>query len=164
MVQALPETLTFEAFLDWYPDGQGRYELIDGIVAEMPPTGDREEVGAFIARKLNVEIDRLGQPWFIPRTYIVRPPVLASGYQPDVLVVNRPSLDQEPLWKKSSVITRGDSILNAQYADLPGDFSDLALVAISERLGIAAIATLDKDFDIYRRYRKRPLGYDVARS
>lgn len=46
--------------------------------------------------------------------------------------------------------------LNAQYADLPGDFSDLALVTISERLNIEAIATLDKDFDIYRRYRKQP--------
>lgn len=46
--------------------------------------------------------------------------------------------------------------LNAQYADLPGDFSDLSLVAISERLNIAAIATLDKDFDIYRRYSKQP--------
>lgn len=45
--------------------------------------------------------------------------------------------------------------LNAQYADLPGDFSDLALVSISERLNIAEIATLDKDFDIYRRYRKK---------
>lgn len=45
--------------------------------------------------------------------------------------------------------------LNAQYADLPGDFADLALVAISERLDIGAIATLDKDFDIYRRYRKQ---------
>lgn len=46
--------------------------------------------------------------------------------------------------------------LNAKYADLPGDFADLALVAISERLDIAAIATLDGDFDIYRRYRKQP--------
>lgn len=43
--------------------------------------------------------------------------------------------------------------LNAKYADLPGDFSDLSLVVISERLDIGAIATLDKDFDIYRRYR-----------
>jgi len=48
--------------------------------------------------------------------------------------------------------------LNAQYADLPGDFSDLALVSISERLNIADIATLDKDFDIYRRYRKQPFN------
>jgi uncharacterized protein len=46
--------------------------------------------------------------------------------------------------------------LNAQYADLPGDFADLSLIAISERLDISAIATLDSDFDIYRRYRKQP--------
>jgi uncharacterized protein len=46
--------------------------------------------------------------------------------------------------------------LNTQYADLPGDFSDLSLVAISERLNISAIATLDKDFNIYRRYRNQP--------
>lgn len=46
--------------------------------------------------------------------------------------------------------------LNTQYADLPGDFADLSLVAISERLDIAAIATLDKDFNIYRRYRREP--------
>ncbi len=46
--------------------------------------------------------------------------------------------------------------LNAQYADLPGDFADLSLIVISERLNIAAIATLDKDFDIYRRYRRHP--------
>ncbi len=45
--------------------------------------------------------------------------------------------------------------LNAQYADLPGDFADLSLIAISERLEISAIATLDSDFDIYRRYRKQ---------
>ena len=46
--------------------------------------------------------------------------------------------------------------LNAQYADLPGDFADLSLVVISERLDISAIATLDKDFDISRRYRRQP--------
>lgn len=46
--------------------------------------------------------------------------------------------------------------VNAQYADLPADFSDLALVAISERLDISGIATLDKDFDVYRRYRDQP--------
>ena len=32
----------------------------------------------------------------------------------------------------------------------------LSLIAISERLNIEAIATLDKDFDIYRRYRNQP--------
>ncbi|MEO1389471.1 MAG: VapC toxin family PIN domain ribonuclease [Cyanobacteria bacterium J06634_6] len=48
--------------------------------------------------------------------------------------------------------------LNSQYADLPGDFADLALVSISERLNIAEIVTLDKDFDIYRRYRNQPFN------
>ena len=45
--------------------------------------------------------------------------------------------------------------LNQQYADLPGDFADLSLIAISERLNIPAIATLDSDFDVYRRYRRQ---------
>jgi uncharacterized protein len=45
--------------------------------------------------------------------------------------------------------------LNQQYKDIPADFADLSLVAISERLDIAAIATLDSDFDIYRRYRNQ---------
>jgi predicted nucleic acid-binding protein len=46
--------------------------------------------------------------------------------------------------------------LNLTYQDLPADFTDLSLIAISERLNIAAIATLDKDFNIYRRYRNQP--------
>jgi hypothetical protein len=54
--------------------------------------------------------------------------------------------------------------LNEQYADLPGDFADLSLIAISERLNIAAIVTLDSDFDIYRRYRKQPFKRVVLPS
>ena len=46
--------------------------------------------------------------------------------------------------------------LNVKNADLRADFADLTLIAISERLDIAAIATLDSDFDVYRRYRKQP--------
>lgn len=110
MVQALPQPLTFEDFLEWYPEGQGRYELIDGIIAEMTPTGDHEQVGAFIARKLNVQIENQALPWFIPRTYIVHPPGVASGYQPDVLVLNPAELVHEPRWKTASIITRGASV------------------------------------------------------
>ncbi len=46
--------------------------------------------------------------------------------------------------------------LNQQYRNIPADFADLSLVVISERLDIPAIATLDSDFDIYRRYRNQP--------
>ena len=46
--------------------------------------------------------------------------------------------------------------LNRRYADLPGDFADLTLVSLSERLDVAEILTLDSDFDVYRRFRKQP--------
>ncbi len=150
MTQAVPTTLTFrtfEEFIEWYPDGRGRYELIEGVVVEMNPTGDHEEVAAFLNRKLNVEIDRLNLPYFIPRTYLVKPPRdefwdntdsprlgylsapverhvvkgcpcypekllpnSISGYQPDVLVLDRGTLEAEPLWKKSATITLGSSV------------------------------------------------------
>jgi len=46
--------------------------------------------------------------------------------------------------------------LNERYADLPGDFVDLTLICLSERLDIAEILTLDSDFEIYRRFRREP--------
>jgi predicted nucleic acid-binding protein len=46
--------------------------------------------------------------------------------------------------------------LNQTYADLPGDFADLTLVTLSERLDVAEILSLDSDFDIYRRFRHEP--------
>lgn len=110
MIQALPETLTFEQFLDWYPDGRGRYELHNGVVIGMNPTGDPEEVAAFLNRKLNVEIDRLNLPYFIPRTYLLKPKDAQTGYQPDVMVLDREMLESEPFWKKSSTILQGKSV------------------------------------------------------
>ncbi len=32
----------------------------------------------------------------------------------------------------------------------------LSLVVLSERLNIAAILSLDSDFDVYRRFRRQP--------
>jgi predicted nucleic acid-binding protein len=46
--------------------------------------------------------------------------------------------------------------LNESYADLPGDFADLTLVALSERLDVKEILSLDADFDVYRRFRREP--------
>ncbi|GDX74329.1 hypothetical protein LBMAG40_09860 [Cyanobium sp.] len=39
---------------------------------------------------------------------------------------------------------------------MPGDFADLTLVTLSERLEIAEILSLDSDFDGYRRFRREP--------
>lgn len=45
----------------------------------------------------------------------------------------------------------------AQYASLPSDFADASLVALAERSGVTAIATIDqRDFSVYRlRGRRR---------
>ena len=35
---AIPiQPMSFEAFLDWYPEGNKRYELIEGVIIEMLP-------------------------------------------------------------------------------------------------------------------------------
>jgi uncharacterized protein len=40
--------------------------------------------------------------------------------------------------------------LMKKYADLPGDFADATLIALCERLKIKEIASVDKDFTVYR--------------
>ena len=32
MFQSAAREVTFDEFLDWYPDGYGRYELYDGAI------------------------------------------------------------------------------------------------------------------------------------
>lgn len=109
VTQALPKPITFEDFLEWKPE-TGRYELHDGVIIEMQPVGEHEEVKGFLATKLTVEFDRLNLPYFIPNQALVKPLEKESGYLPDVLIINRANLAAEPLWKKSSTITQGASI------------------------------------------------------
>ncbi|HEY9777319.1 MAG TPA: PIN domain-containing protein [Planktothrix sp.] len=45
--------------------------------------------------------------------------------------------------------------LNKKYRDLPGDYADLSVVALSERLGLLNVVSLHSDFDIYRAYGKK---------
>jgi Uma2 family endonuclease len=112
MTQALPKLVTFEEFVDRIQENSGiRYELHNGEIVEMAqPVGDHEEVKGFLARKVTVEFDRLDFPYIVPNQVIVKPPEKDSGYFPDVLVLNRANLVNEPLWKKSSTLSLGASI------------------------------------------------------
>lgn len=40
--------------------------------------------------------------------------------------------------------------LTIKYSDLPMDFADACLVFLGEKFNISSIATIDRDFDIYR--------------
>ena len=46
--------------------------------------------------------------------------------------------------------------LTIKYSDLPMDFADACLVFLGEKLNIDRIATIDRDFDVYRMKGKRP--------
>ncbi|MDZ8241970.1 MAG: Uma2 family endonuclease [Nostoc sp. ChiQUE01a] len=112
MTQTLRKLVTFNEFIAQYPDNsQKRYELHDGVIAEMAqPTGDHEEVTGFLVRKLSVEFDRLNLPYIIPKTVFIKPLENESAYSPDILILNQPNLINEPLWKKASTVNQAASI------------------------------------------------------
>jgi hypothetical protein len=52
----------------------------------------------------------------------------------------------------------------AQYAALPCDYADATLIALAERSGVAAIATVDqRDFSVYRVRRRKRFRVLLAR-
>ena len=109
MTQTILKPLTFEEFVAWYPE-DGRYELIDGIVTEMQPTGEHEDVTEFVATALTLEVNRLQLPYKLPRRALIKALTWNTGYLPDVLVVDRQALLSEPLWSREATITQGDSV------------------------------------------------------
>ncbi|MDF5709337.1 MAG: Uma2 family endonuclease [Nostoc sp. S4] len=109
MFQALPKTIAFEEFLNWKPDG-GCYELHNGVIVEMQPVGDREEINGFLAGEITLEFKRLKLPYLIPKQALVKIPDKESGYSPDVIVINQKNLSSEPMWKKSSTVTQAASV------------------------------------------------------
>jgi len=102
--------LSFDEFLAHY-GGDNRYELIDGEVFDLEPTGLHEEVVAFISAKICVQIDAIGLPWFVLQRGLLRPSnVGMTAFRPDVAVVDRDELVKEPLWSEQSILTLGSSI------------------------------------------------------
>ncbi|TFI52550.1 Uma2 family endonuclease [Mastigocladus laminosus UU774] len=112
MTQALPKQITVEEFAAWYPENpQSRFELHNGVIVEMPlPVGEHEEIVLFLVEKITLEYNRLNLAFGIPRTVLVKPLENESGYFPDVLILNKNNLINEPIWKKESIITQSASI------------------------------------------------------
>jgi Uma2 family endonuclease len=106
MVQALVncDRMTFEEFIDWYPEDGRRYELYRGAVREIMTTGTHEDTSGFFVAELNFEIRRCSLPFSIPRACLLKPEMAETGFIPDVVVID------EPLWQKSSVIQNGKTV------------------------------------------------------
>ena len=110
MIASQTKPISFEAFLEWYPDDGKRYELIEGVIVEMLPTGSHEDISGFLIAELNFEIRKQNLPYSIPKNCLLKPLAPRSGYLPDVAVVNREFIKDEPLWNKSSVIQNGQTV------------------------------------------------------
>lgn len=102
--------LSFDEFITRH-GGDNRYELIDGEVFDLEPTGSHEEVASFITAKICVQIDRTDLPWFVLQRGLLRPASVGmTAFRPDVAVVDQDELIKEPLWSEQSILTLGSSI------------------------------------------------------
>ncbi|PMB52572.1 hypothetical protein CEN39_09120 [Fischerella thermalis CCMEE 5201] len=110
MTYSPPKLLTFEQFLVEYGDNP-RYELIDGELRDMEPTGPHEEVSGNIAGRIYAEILRSNLNWLIPKTCLIKPPAAeATALRPDIIVLDKTQLSNEPLWQKEPIICNGNTI------------------------------------------------------
>ena len=126
MIATQTEPIDFAEFIEWYPQDGKRYELIEGVIVEMLPTGSHEDVSGFLIAELNfegergrgflaisnhlVEIRQRNLPYSIPKNCLLKPLAPRSGYIPDVAIINREQIKSEPLWRKSSVIQSGKTV------------------------------------------------------
>ncbi len=109
MIQSALKLIKVDEFITQYGDSD-RYELIDGELVEMEPTGPHEQVSSLIGRKLNVEIDHQDLPYFIPHRCLIKLLGTNTAFRPDVIVLDQTQLINEPLWQQEPVITSGKSI------------------------------------------------------
>ncbi len=75
-----------------------------------PPTGDHEDVVGFLTEQIVTEFKQCKLPYAIPKSALVKTPNGESAYIPDVLVLNRDNLKNEPFWKKESAVIYPESV------------------------------------------------------
>jgi len=144
VVQAASSRLTFDEFLALYPEDGDRYELRNGAICLMRPIGPHEEAIGFTRRKLDIELDCLHESWFIPQTCLVKPERDGEGYLPDIIVLDKVALADDPYWKKHSSISRGRSAkLAVEVVSTNWQDDYLTKLAEYEKLGIPEYWIID---------------------
>ena len=137
MVQTAAKPLTFDDFIALYPEDGGRYELRYGEIVKMRPIGPHEEVIALIRRKLDLEINRLNLPYFIPQSCLVKPHREIEGYLPDIIVLDNAKVRKDPYWQKASSVSTSASIkLIVEVVSTNWQDDYLVKLAEYERLGV----------------------------
>ena len=156
IAQVQNQPVSLDEFIARY-GGDNRYELIDGEVFNLEPTGQHEEVAALITVKICVQIDQLSLPWFVLQRGLFRPSnVSITAFRPDVMVVDRTEVAKESLWQEQSIITMGSSIKfvaevvssnwQNDYARKVEDYAALGIPEywIADYLGLGGIRHIGK--------------------
>jgi len=112
VVQAVSQKVSFDQFIEQYPENsEHRYELHEGVIVEMPkPRGKHSEIAGFLSLELGIAIRSSKLSYFLPRESIVKSADGESGYEPDVIVLDRAAIAHEPRWERESIITLGASV------------------------------------------------------
>lgn len=110
MVQVAPCRMSFDAFLDWHPADGRIFELIEGIPIEVNPTGPHEILAGELTFTFNCSIRAANLPFVIPKTVTLKPFRDEAGYKPDIVVLDRERLAQEPRWEKYSTVLSGATV------------------------------------------------------
>ncbi|MBS0016855.1 MAG: Uma2 family endonuclease [Arthrospira sp. SH-MAG29] len=112
MTQTITKPISFDEFVAWYPENATcKYELHNGRIVEMPlGTGAHSNIIGFITGEIHWQIRRLQLPYSIPGDCLLKPLDDESGYQPDIIVLDKGELSKESRWQKESIITLGESV------------------------------------------------------
>ncbi len=109
-----PKLYTFDEFIEWLPENsEFRYELHDGVIIEMPkPRGKHSNLTGSLIEKILITIREMGKGdiWIIPRESIVKPYRDKSGYEPDIIVLNKETIGTETRWEAESIIQNSTSV------------------------------------------------------
>lgn len=107
------------------------------------PRGQHSELAGLIHDELAIAIRRAGHPYIIPRECILK---LGddTGYEPDVIVLDKAALAAEPLWQKASTVEKGTTVklvIEVVSSNWQDDY-EIKLAAY-ESLGIAEYWIVD---------------------
>ena len=144
-LEVLQKPVSIDEFLDWYPENSTvHYELRRGVIVEMPqPRGKHSEIAAFSRDEFTFEIRRGNLPYFIPTDIVIKRSD-DTGYTPDVVVLDRAGLINEPRWETRSTIENGTSIklvIEVVSTNLKDDYE--TKMADYEAIGIPEYWILD---------------------
>ncbi len=93
------QQLTFEQFLEYDVEEEGRYELVNGEIVRILPTRQHGNIADFIARKFDREVERLSLNYRVSGRIMIRTITQdgrEQGRHPDVSVVDRTIWDSHP--------------------------------------------------------------------